>query len=171
MTTTNKTLLAALMQNEELAGNPALKDFITTTLEAAGRKSNTKNPDKEIDGILHKYCQRHDQYEPITGWKGHEEYVSDNKRIDASCDIAVAHWRELTKELKALEKDIPNYMGDAVALQNHMMAVESKRTERAGKYKYPADGDLQKETAAEEQEEAAPIKPKRGRTRASGAQK
>ena len=162
MTTTNKTLLAALMKNEEISTNPEMIEFITATLEAAGRKSGSKHPDILEDGIvIQKWCTRHEQYEDIQGWKGYEEYISDNKRIDASCDIAVAHWRGLTKELNVLEKQIPDTINDTEALQVLMMKIESLKSERAGRYEYPADGDLQKETAVEEAEVVAPKKPKR----------
>ena len=165
MTTTNKTLLAQLLKNDEISSNADMVKFITDTLEAAGRKSNSAHPDILGDDgkVVQKWCVRHEQYEDIQGWKGHEEYISDNKRIDASCDLAVAHWRALTKDIKNLEKQIPEVIGDTEKLQVLMMKIESKKTERAGKYAYPTDGDVQKETAVEEAEEIAPTKkPRKG---------
>ena len=159
MTTTNKALLAALLENNEIATNESMVQFITDTLEAAGKKSGNKEHPNYIDdetGLEMKWCIRHEQYEDIRGWK-----VGTNGRLDASCDIAVGQWRALTKELKILEKVTMGLLGDAEKLQDHMMKVEAKKTERAGKYIFPEGATETKEAVIEEQEVIAPKKRKK----------
>lgn len=158
MTKTNKALLAKLMTNKEIAGNQKIVDFITSTLETAGTKGS-KHPNyvDEKTGLEMKWCVRHNQYEVFkSAWT-----IPKSGRIDASCDVAVQQWKNLTKELRALEKqtkDITN-KGDAEATQRHMVIVEAKKAERAGSYEYPTDVA---KSVAETKESKKPMRPTRG---------
>ena len=128
MNKSNQEIFNKLITNLELAAH---SDFIREVLEAT-KASEHPLIYGEDGEILQKWCLRHEQYEDYSEWT-----IPENGKVDASCDVAVKQWRALTKELKALEKDIPNHFEDPVDLQAFMIKVESKRAERAGKYRYP----------------------------------
>ncbi len=69
----------------------------------------------QASGLEMKWCIRHQQYEPKANWR-----IGKTGRMDESCDVAVAQWKKLTQELRALE-----------------LATEAKRIERAGKFRAP----------------------------------
>jgi hypothetical protein len=145
MTKTNQKILDALLTNAELAEH---KDFITEVLERS-TKSGPKAPEHpdytdEATGIEMKWCIRHEQYEPKSEWT-----VGKNGRMDQSCDVAVKHWRKLTKELKALTDELLE-TGD----EETRIAAKAKAEERSGKF-------TPEYTTEELLEQAAPITPSR----------
>lgn len=132
MTKTNKTLLAALLTNEEIKSNQTMVDFITLTLETAGHKSATGlNPNYiDDDGLEHKWCIRHEQYELITEWT-----VPNSGKLDASCDVAVKQWKEYSKVVKKLEKALLEAdESDMVEVRTNLILAKDIRS---GKYEYP----------------------------------
>ncbi len=145
MTKTNQAILTALLTNTELALH---EDFITQILDQAGKKGpkEAANPDYTDDstGIEMKWCTRHEQYEPKSGWK-----VGKGGRMDQSCDVAVAQWRLLTKELKSMTKELLE-TGD----EDLRIATKAKSDERSGKF-------TPEYTTEELLEMAAPSKPTR----------
>ena len=145
MTKYNTELLAALLANEELAVHT---DFITELLENFGKKGPKapEHPDyhDEESGLEMKWCTRHEQYEPKKLWT-----VGKGGRLDQSCDAAVKHWRELTKELKALTNELLE-TGD----EDTRLAAKAKSEERSGKF-------VPEFTTEELIAQEAPIKPTR----------
>jgi len=141
----NKTQLAIQAVLDQHDHTEALAEAL---LELAGSQPKSKaNPDMEIDGVLNKWCTRHEMYHPLTDFTQKKSGAYDH-----NCDVAVGQWRAITKEIKTADKATLGLIGTD-KLEDHVKMIEDLKAQRLAKY--PFDNIV---PAAEE----APIKPKRG---------
>jgi len=151
MTKTNKALLLKIQTGNTELETPLTVDqlqFITDMLETAATAGSV-HPNIFKDEIEHKWCIRHENYEPLTEWT-----IPNSGKLDASCDVAVTQWKEFTKIVKKAEKAMMENIDNSKAAEL-MTKWQIAKNIRSGKYTYPTE---KVETEVKEKEVQTPKK-------------
>jgi len=125
------------IETSELKFNKKQLEFLFIKLEEAGKRAPKaeENPDVLNDDgtIKEKWCGKHLRYEPI------EDFTpKSNGKYDANCDVAITKWRELTKTIRYLEKQIPEVLANKTEkeLHEHIELIEEAKADRLGTEAY-----------------------------------
>ena len=94
--------------------NKALTSALEELLKPKAGGGNSKNPPKEIDGVMHYYCRFHDAYEP------QDNMVMSSGKSKGYCKASISIWNKRNSAIKSKQAEI----GELVALGDFEQAKE-----------------------------------------------
>ena len=87
----------------------------------------------ERDGITYKYCNRHEQYEPIDTFN-----IKSNKdgviTYNPECSVATSIWLGYNSDIVKAEKQIMSFIDDVDELRKQVSYINDLKELRGGKY-------------------------------------
>jgi hypothetical protein len=128
--------------NESTADKKKTKEqlaeaFLALMAEYKGSKDKSESTKRqtiiERDGITYKYCNRHEQYEPIDTFN-----IKSNKdgviTYNPECSVATAKWLAYNSDIIKAEKQVMSLIDDVDELRKQVAHINELKELRGGKY-------------------------------------
>jgi outer membrane lipoprotein-sorting protein len=111
--------------------------FLALMAEYKGHKEKPASTKRaliiERDGKTYKYCNRHEQYEPIETF-GIQSNKDGVVTYNPECSAATATWKAYNLEIARAEKLTMSLIDDVDELRAHIAHINDLKVLRAGKY-------------------------------------